>query len=109
MLIQNHSHHKLTERMAAAGAFVVVTLSPQSVASIANLLGLSFADCFRVLATALKSCGVRYVLDAASGGDVALVEAREQFIRRYCGLYDDTVSSICPLVLLLYIHRICGV
>jgi iron only hydrogenase large subunit-like protein len=109
VLIQNHSHQKLAERLAVSGAYVVVTLSPQSVASIANLLGLAFADCFRVLSTALKACGVRYVFDAASGGDVALLEAREQFVRRYactCTYVHASYYDEVDCIYFIHIHPI---
>lgn len=39
-------------------------------------------ECFLRIASVLKQLGVSYVIDASSGGDVALVEAREEFLQR---------------------------
>lgn len=61
---------------------IVVALSPNSTASIAQQLGLEYADCFLRVASLLKSLGVQYVIDAAAAGDVALIEAREEFLTR---------------------------
>ena len=83
MLIQEQSHSKLIEHLRDPTVFVVLTLSPQSIASIANMLGISLAATFQLIACILKAVGVKYVVDAASGGDVALVEAREEFMKRY--------------------------
>ena len=100
VLIQEQSYEKLLVRLQAqregrgADDVVVVCLSPQSVASIAHLLALQgdgngpstpcdAAAVFLYLAGALKGAGVHYVVDASSGGDVALVEAAEEFLHRH--------------------------
>jgi iron only hydrogenase large subunit-like protein len=71
---------------------VCVGISPNSRASLVNFLQgslpasaphLSQSDIFLRVASALKSIGVTYVLDTSSTGDVALVEAREEFLDRY--------------------------
>ena len=62
---------------------MVVTLSPQTIASLAAFMNsTSVVETFLRLATYLKSLGVRYVIDAAAGGDVVLLEAREEFVTR---------------------------
>ncbi len=83
MLIQEQSYRKLVDQLKDPTAFVVLTLSPQSIASIAQMLGASLAATFHLIVSILKAVGVKYVFDAASGGDVALVEAREEFMKRY--------------------------
>ena len=86
VLIQEQSFLKLLERLgdhAKSDEIVIVCLSPQSIASIATLVGTSSSDIFPRVATMLKDLGVHYVIDASSGGDVALIEAREEFLRRY--------------------------
>lgn len=82
VLIQEQSHDKLVEKLRDPSAVVIVTLSPQSVASIGSMLQISALDSFVVIASMLKSVGIRYVLDASSGGDVALHESGHEFLRR---------------------------
>ena len=86
VLIQEQSFEKLLARLASRAednCLVVVALSPQSRASLAAQLGTSSGDAFLRVAAALKSLGVTYVADAASAGDVALLEARDEFLRRH--------------------------
>jgi hypothetical protein len=61
---------------------VVVQISPNSRASIADALGLPVVEFFLRVAAALKAMGVDYVVDSAAGNDVALVESREEFLQR---------------------------
>jgi iron only hydrogenase large subunit-like protein len=83
VLIQEQSYSKLLDALTIPDMCVVVTLSPQSVASLAAFIDSpSVADTFLRLATYLKTLGVKYVFDAAAGGDVVLLEAREEFITR---------------------------
>lgn len=85
VLIQEQSYEKLLLQLSTANmtnTSIVVAISPNSKASIASFLGISSVECFLRIAAALKSLGVTYVLDASSGGDVALVEAREEFMKR---------------------------
>ena len=83
VLIQEQSFSKLLDALKVPGKCVIVTLSPQSIASIAAFIDApSVVDTFLRVASYLKSLGVSYVLDAAAGGDVVLLEAREEFISR---------------------------
>ncbi|KAJ1442372.1 iron hydrogenase [Ochromonadaceae sp. CCMP2298] len=92
MLIQQQSYDRLLDMLCSvkklrasgeAAPDVVVAISPNSIASIANYAGVSKKDFFLRCAAALKSMGVRYVFDASAGGDVALIEACEEFVQRY--------------------------
>jgi iron only hydrogenase large subunit-like protein len=86
VLIQEQSFLKLLERLgdhARSDEIVIVCLSPQSIASMATFVGTSSSDIFLHIATMLKDLGVHYVVDASSAGDVALIEAREEFLRRH--------------------------
>ena len=83
VLIQEQSHDKLLARLSDRDGIVVVAISPQSRASIATALGLSSAEAFLRIASVLKAGGVTYVADTSSAGDVALLEAREEFMARY--------------------------
>ena len=89
MLIQTQSHDRLLEKLIEAREQpqmrIAVAISPQSRASLAEKLGMSMSDTFLKIASVLKAMGVTYVLDSASAGDVALIEAREEFLLRYRG------------------------
>ena len=82
MLIQEQSVDKLQEILVSGDSVVIVTVSPNSIASLANSLKMSYSDAFLKICSVLKSMGVKYVLDASSGGDVALFESRHEFIKR---------------------------
>ena len=73
---------KLAEQQAGDGDLVVVAMSPQSRAAIASRLGISSGEAFLRIASVLKGMGVRYVVDVASAADIALIEAREEFLLR---------------------------
>lgn len=86
VLIQEQSFEKLLARLASRAeddCMIVVALSPQTRASLAAQLGTSSDDAFLRVAAVLKSLGVTYVADASSAGDVALLEARDEFMRRH--------------------------
>ena len=86
VLIQEHSYQKLLDRLRDLSRnedLVVVCLSPQSIASIATFVGTSSAEMFLRVSTVLKELGVFYVLDTSSTGDIALIEAREEFLGRF--------------------------
>ena len=88
VLIQLQSFERLVEKLEEAKLnselIIVVALSPQSRASIADKLGgVSSAEVFLRIATFLKKLGVAYVLDSSSAGDVSLIEAREEFLHRH--------------------------
>lgn len=85
VLIQQQSVNKLMAKLAQAkrpNDIVVMSMSPQSRASIASHLGISSNDAFLRISTVMKSMGIYYVVDVASAADVALLEAREQFMER---------------------------
>ena len=93
VLIQEQSIDKLLEKLVNVRSNndktkVIVCISPQSRASITGMLakGDSKANnvsTFLKLAHILKNMGVYYVFDSSSGGDLALLEAREEFLARY--------------------------
>jgi iron only hydrogenase large subunit-like protein len=93
VLIQEQSTDKLIEKLVNIRdnndhTKVIVCISPQSRASITSMLvkGDSSANnmtTFLKLACILKTMGVYYVFDSSSGGDLALIEAREEFLARH--------------------------
>ena len=62
---------------------VVVTVAPQSRASLARVAGLSALEAAQRLTGFFKSIGVARVLDAAAARDVSLLETGEEFIARW--------------------------
>lgn len=64
---------------------VIVCISPQTRASISNILGDGFnpSETFLRISSVLKSLGVYYVFDSSAGGDIALMECREEFLSRF--------------------------
>ncbi|KAL0300892.1 UNVERIFIED_CONTAM: protein NAR1 [Sesamum radiatum] len=65
------------------GKAVIVSLSPQSRASLAVHFGLSPIQVFRKLTTLFKSLGVKALFDTSSSRDLTLVESCNEFIARY--------------------------
>lgn len=85
VLIAEQSNQKFLSKLQAVAAtheILVVQLSPNSRASLADFLGISPVEAFLLISAALKANGVRYVVDSAAGADVYLMEARSEFLRR---------------------------
>ena len=86
VLIQQQSSSKLMAKLRDQSRgprdIVVVAMSPQSRAAIASRLGISSTSAFLRISTVLKKIGVKYVVDVASAADIALLEAREEFMVR---------------------------
>ncbi|KAI3698209.1 hypothetical protein L6452_31322 [Arctium lappa] len=88
------------------GKTVIVSLSPQSRASIAEHYGLSPVQVFRKLTTLFKSLGVKAVFDTSCSRDLTLIESCNEFISRYKQNHSDEkkesrsflpmISSACP-------------
>ena len=83
VLIQDQSSDKFRDILRDGIATVVVTISTQCRASLANLLHLSSRDSFLKMCTWLKIIGVKYVFDASAAADACLMEARQEFCERY--------------------------
>lgn len=86
VLVQEQSVDKfmtLLESATNGSATVVVQLSPNSQASIAEFLGWGMKDFFLYISAMLKAMGVKYVVDSSAGADVAIMECREEFVKRY--------------------------
>lgn len=83
VLLEHQSGEEFLARLADPGTTVVVSLSPQSRAALAAFYGLPPGQAQRRLAGFLKGLGVRAVLDAGAGRDLALLEAAAEFVERY--------------------------
>ncbi|KAL8469197.1 hypothetical protein ACS0TY_032141 [Phlomoides rotata] len=83
------------------GKAVVVSLSPQSRASLAVHFGLSPLEVFRKLTTFLKSLGVKAIFDTSSSRDLTLIESCEEFLARYRqreSAEDEKSKSALPMI-----------
>ncbi|KAL2475767.1 ferredoxin hydrogenase [Abeliophyllum distichum] len=88
------------------GKAVIVSVSPQSRASIAVHFGLSSLQVLTKLTTFFKSLGVKAVFDTSSSRDLTLTESCNEFITRYKqsnSINDEKsklalpmISSACP-------------
>ncbi|EPS65403.1 hypothetical protein M569_09374, partial [Genlisea aurea] len=89
-----------------AGKTVIVSLSPQSRASLAVHYRLSSLQVFKKLTTLFTSLGVNSVFDTSCSRDLTLVESCNEFLARYkmcnSGAGEKTlptlpmISSACP-------------
>lgn len=83
------------------GKAVIVSLSPQSRASLAVHFGISPLQVFKKLATFFKSLGVKAVFDTSCSRDLALIESCNEFIMRYKqsqGMDDEQCKSSLPMI-----------
>ncbi|KAI4303555.1 hypothetical protein MLD38_039166 [Melastoma candidum] len=65
------------------GKAVIVSVSPQSRASLAVHFGLTPLQVLRKLTTLFKTLGVKAVFDTSCSRDITLIESCNEFLRRY--------------------------
>lgn len=80
---------------------VVVSVSPQSRASLAVRYNLSTADATRKLNAFFKTLGVHYIFDTTFARNFSLLESQREFVRRFQRQNADPTSlpmlaSSCP-------------
>jgi iron only hydrogenase large subunit-like protein len=83
------------------GKAVIVSLSPQSRASLAVHFGLTPLQVFRKLTTFLKSLGVKAVFDTSCSRDLSLIESCNEFISRYKqrnSTDSEKTNSVLPMI-----------
>nr|GMC53240.1 protein NAR1 [Ipomoea batatas] len=87
------------------GKAVVISVSPQSRASLAVHFDISPLQVFRKLTTFFKSLGVKAIFDTSCSRDLTLIESCNEFIARYKQSQTDgegsklqlpMISSACP-------------
>ncbi|XP_027091032.1 protein NAR1-like isoform X2 [Coffea arabica] len=88
------------------GKAVIVSVSPQSRASLGVAFGLSPLQVFKKLTTLFKALGVKAVFDTSCSRDLTLIESCYEFITRYRQCHSTTdkksklglplISSACP-------------
>uniref|UniRef100_A0A8C9GFQ7 Cytosolic iron-sulfur assembly component 3 n=1 Tax=Piliocolobus tephrosceles TaxID=591936 RepID=A0A8C9GFQ7_9PRIM len=108
VLITQQSHEELRKvldanKMAAPSQqrLVVVSVSPQSRASLAARFQMNPTDTARKLTSFFKKIGVHFVFDTAFSRHFSLLESQREFVRRFRGQADcrqalPLLASACP-------------
>lgn len=88
---------ELLSQLSANDKAVVVSLSPQSRASLAAYYGLTPLQAFKKLTGFLKSLGVKAVFDTSCSRDLTLVESCTEFVERFrANQRFPILASSCP-------------
>ena len=93
MLLQHQSIDEFIARLADPTTTVVVSLSSQSIVSLAAAYDIQPAECVVKITAVLKQHGVKAVFDVSWARDVALLEAAAEFIDRYRQRHHATPSQ----------------
>ncbi|XP_008047579.1 cytosolic Fe-S cluster assembly factor NARFL [Carlito syrichta] len=103
VLITQQSHKELRKvldanKVAAPAQqkLVVVSVSPQSRASLAARCQLNPTDTARKLTSFFKKIGVHFVFDTAFSRNFSLLECQREFVRRFRGQALPVLASACP-------------
>jgi len=96
VLINQQSTAEFLENLSKGGKIYVVTISPHSLTAVANSVGLSLTETAERVAHFLKSLGVHYIFDSAFSSDIALLEAREEFVAKFRLGNGPILTSECP-------------
>uniref|UniRef100_A0A8D2M907 Iron hydrogenase small subunit domain-containing protein n=1 Tax=Zonotrichia albicollis TaxID=44394 RepID=A0A8D2M907_ZONAL len=108
VLVSQQSHGELCKVLAqnkAAAAheqkLVVVSVSPQSRASLAARCKLGLLETAQKLTTFLKGLGVHHVFDTTFSRNFSLLESQQEFVRRFQRQAEDKkalpmLASACP-------------
>ncbi|XP_053813244.1 cytosolic iron-sulfur assembly component 3 isoform X1 [Vidua chalybeata] len=108
VLVSQQSHGELCKVLAlnkAAAAheqkLVVVSVSPQSRASLAARCKLGLLETAQKLTTFLKGLGVHHVFDTTFSRNFSLLESQQEFVRRFHKQAEDKkalpmLASACP-------------
>ncbi|XP_024378244.1 protein NAR1 [Physcomitrium patens] len=83
VMLEQQSTGELLSQLSASNKAVVVSLSPQSRASLAAYYGLTPLQAFKKLSGFLKSLGVKAVFDTSCSRDISLVESCAEFVERF--------------------------
>jgi iron only hydrogenase large subunit-like protein len=83
VLLQHQSIDEFVSKLADPAITVVVSLSPQSIVSLAAVYKLHPAECVAKITAVLKNQGVTAVFDINWARDVSLLESAAEFMDRY--------------------------
>jgi iron only hydrogenase large subunit-like protein len=76
---------------------IVVSVSPQSRASLSAKFGLSPLQVARRVTSFLKELGVHHVFDTSFSRDISLLESQVEFVQRYRASSSlPMLASACP-------------
>uniref|UniRef100_A0A0R3RKG9 Fe_hyd_lg_C domain-containing protein n=1 Tax=Elaeophora elaphi TaxID=1147741 RepID=A0A0R3RKG9_9BILA len=93
IIIQEQSKPKFLEGLAGAH-LCVVTVSPQSIASIAYKRGCEQSEAARLIAGTFKNMGMKYVVDSSFGRLLTLSLSYDEF--KEAQLQRPIFTGICP-------------
>ncbi|XP_019737041.1 cytosolic Fe-S cluster assembly factor narfl [Hippocampus comes] len=107
VLITQQSHEELfkvlrnNKASATEKKVVVVSVSPQSRASLAAFYGLSSSEVGRRLTSFFKGLGVHHVFDTSFSRTFSLLESQREFVERFQRKEQDSralpmMTSACP-------------
>ncbi|KAJ1956603.1 Cytosolic Fe-S cluster assembly factor nar1 [Linderina pennispora] len=99
VLITMQSHHELVSVLKEKSKqLVVVTIAPQSVASLAQKYNMSTLQVAQRMTAILKGMGVDHVYDSAFARDLTLVESAREFVERFKASSQQlpVLASWCP-------------
>ncbi|XP_072549629.1 cytosolic Fe-S cluster assembly factor narfl [Salminus brasiliensis] len=108
ILITQQSHEELyrvlrlnQQSSSAEKKVVVVSVSPQSRASLAARYSLSSSETARRLTAFFKNLGVHYVFDTGFSRTFSLLESQREFLKRFARKEEDKkalpmLASACP-------------
>ncbi|KAM4656918.1 cytosolic iron-sulfur assembly component 3 isoform 1-T1 [Amazona ochrocephala] len=108
VLITQQSHEELYKMLAfnktatpSAQKLVVVSVSPQSRASLAARCKMGVLETAKKLTAFLKSLGVHYVFDTTFSRNFSLLESQREFVKRFRKQSEDKkalpmLASACP-------------
>nr|KAF6440129.1 cytosolic iron-sulfur assembly component 3 [Rousettus aegyptiacus] len=108
VLITQQSHEELRKVLDANKTvvpgqqrLVVISVSPQSRASLAVRFQLNPTDTARKLTAFFKTLGAHYVFDTAFSRNFSLLESQREFVQRFRGQADSkqalpVLTSACP-------------
>ncbi|OWK11486.1 NARFL, partial [Cervus elaphus hippelaphus] len=108
VLITQQSHEELRKVLGANKTaapdqqkLVVISVSPQSRASLAVRFQLNPTDTARKLTAFFKKIGAHYVFDTAFSRNFSLLESQREFVQRFRGQADPkqalpVLTSACP-------------
>lgn len=93
VMLEQQSIDEFMNRVSSGEKVLIVSVSPQSRASLATYYGITPLQALKKLTTFLKALGVRAVFDTSCSRDLSLIESCEEFIRRYRA-YEKCQSSV---------------
>lgn len=83
VILEQQSIDEFMNQVSGEEKAVIVSVSPQSRASLSSYYGITPLQALKKLTTFFKNLGVKAVFDTSCSRDLSLVESCEEFIRRY--------------------------